>query len=85
MANNKPFREEKLGRVRAALWANESKFGTRFSVRFSRSYKDKDGKFHDSDSFDIADLAHVEKLAARLCEFVPSAGAAETDDDEHAS
>jgi hypothetical protein len=85
MATNKPVREEKLGRVRAALWANETKFGTRYSVRFSRSYRDKDGKFHDSDSFDIADLAHIEKLAERLGYFVPPLGASETDDEEQAS
>jgi len=83
--NNKPLREERLGRVRATLWANETKYGTRYSVRFSRSYRDNDGKFHDSDGFDIADLAHVEKLAGRLGEFTPPAGATQADEGESAS
>ena len=61
--------------VSAAIWRNETKDGKAFySVTFERSYKDADGKWQSSDSFNdgdlmllakVADAAHTEVLKLR--------------------
>ncbi|MBL7648027.1 MAG: hypothetical protein JNK74_17735 [Candidatus Hydrogenedentes bacterium] len=64
---NKPVEELRLGTIKAAIWQNESKNGTRYSVRITRLYKDED-EWKTSDSFGrdelplvakVADLAHI--------------------------
>ena len=46
----RPVREVRLGRIRAAIWENETQNGTRHNVTFSRLYKDGD-EWKDSTSF----------------------------------
>ena len=62
---NKPVGEVKLGRIRAAVWANEGEGGPRYSVTFSRLFKDKDGNWKDSTSFSREDLPLLMKVADR--------------------
>ena len=50
MAKSKPIHEIRLGRIRAAIWENETKNGSRHNVSFSRLYKDGD-QWKDSTSF----------------------------------
>ena len=48
MSKKKPIHEIRLGRVRAAIWENETSNGTRHNVTFSRLYRDpktKDPRF----------------------------------------
>jgi hypothetical protein len=52
-----------MGRVRAAIWENETQNGTRHNVTISRLYKDGD-EWRDSTSFGRDDLPLVEKVAA---------------------
>lgn len=62
----KPIANVRLGRIRAAIWQNETKVGIRYSVTFSRLYKAEDGKWADSTSFnrdDLLILAQVAELA----------------------
>lgn len=59
----KPVHEIRLGRIRAAIWLNETKNGPRHSVSLSRLYKDDDG-WKDSSSFGRDDLPLIEKVAA---------------------
>ena len=40
MANQKPVAEVRIGRVKAAIWPNETEGRTRHTVTFSRLYKD---------------------------------------------
>lgn len=63
MTANKPIHEIKLGRVRAAVWENESANGPFRSVTLSRLYKDEAGKWADAASFDRDDLPLVAKVA----------------------
>ena len=65
--NEKPVHEVRLGKVKAAIWRNETESGTRFGVTFSRIYKTEDG-WESSSSFGrdelpllgkVADLAHT--------------------------
>lgn len=50
MANNKPVHEVRLGVVKAAIWANDTKVGVRYGVTFQRLYKDGE-EWKTTDSF----------------------------------
>ena len=57
----KPQHEIRLGRIKAAIWANETENGTRHNVTVSRIYKDGD-QWKDSTSFGRDDLPLVAKV-----------------------
>jgi hypothetical protein len=63
MTNKKPVHEIRLGRVRAAIWENETSNGTRHNATFSRLYRDEQGTWHDSNSFGRDDLPLLWKVA----------------------
>lgn len=59
-----PIHEVRLGRIKAAVWKNETEGGVRYNTTFTRLYKekeDKDWKF--TDSFGRDDLLLVSKVA----------------------
>ena len=60
MAKNRPVHEIRLGRIRAAIWANEGEGRVWHSVTVSRLYKDRD-EWKNSDSFSREDLPLVAK------------------------
>lgn len=61
--SNKPVHEIRLGRIKAAIWENESKDGiVRHNAKLTRLYKDGD-EWKDSDSFGRDDLLLVAKVA----------------------
>lgn len=57
----KPVHEIRLGRIRAAVWENETQNGARHNVTVSRLYKDGD-QWKDSTSFGREDLPVVCKV-----------------------
>lgn len=57
----RPVHEVRLGRIRAAIWENETQNGTRHNVTVSRLYKDGDD-WKDSASFGRDDLPLVGKV-----------------------
>ncbi len=58
----KPFHEIKRGRIRVAIWKNQTEDGdVWFNVTVSRLFKD-DGKWRDSSSFRRDDLLVVAKV-----------------------
>ena len=59
----KPVHEIRLGRIRAAVWLNDTENGPRYNVQISRLYKDKQDKWKDSPSFGRDDLSLVAKVA----------------------
>lgn len=62
----RPVHEVRLGRVKAAIWANEGEHGVRYSVTVSRVYKDRQQRWQTTDSFgrdDLLVLAKVSDLA----------------------
>ncbi len=62
-ATNRPVHEVRLGRIRAAVWANSTESGIRYNVTLSRLYKDeKSGEWKDSASFGRDDLPLVGKV-----------------------
>ncbi len=62
--SKKPASKVTLYPVSAAIWRNETQKGEAFySATFERSYKDKDGKYQSSDSFNGSDLLLLAKVA----------------------
>ena len=62
MANPKPISEVRIGRVKAAIWPNETEGRTRHNVTFSRLYKDGD-EWKSMQSFSRNDLLVLAKVA----------------------
>jgi hypothetical protein len=58
METKKPEKTIKHGRVRAAVWKNDSKNGPFLNVTFSRVYKDGE-TFKESGSFGVTDLENL--------------------------
>ena len=61
---NRPVHEVRLGRIRAAIWQNETENGLRHNVTVSRLYKDGDD-WKDSTSFGRDDLPLVAKVCVQ--------------------
>ncbi len=78
---NKPVEELRLGTIKAAIWQNESKNGTRYSVRITRLYKDED-EWKTSDSFGRDELPLVAKIADLAHTWIFRANQRSEDDDE---
>ena len=62
MANPKPVAEIRIGRVKAAIWPNETEGRTRHMVTFSRLYKDGE-QWKTTQSFGSNDLLVLAKVA----------------------
>jgi hypothetical protein len=58
----RPVHEIRLGRIRAAIWANQNDNGTWYNVTLSRSYKDGDD-WRSSSSFGRDELLTLAKVA----------------------
>ena len=61
-AKAKPVHEIRLGRIKAAIWANDTDNGTRHNVTITRLYKDGD-EWKTSSSFGREELPLVAKVA----------------------
>lgn len=87
-AKQRPVHEVRLGRVRAAIWENQTDNGPRHNVTVSRLYKDEEAnQWKDSASFGRDDLPLVAKVAdlAHSWIFEQAAGAsAQAGDDAQA-
>jgi hypothetical protein len=66
----RPVHEVRLGRVKAAVWANDSEHGIRHNVTVSRIYKDAEDKWQDSSSFGRDDLPLVAKVVDRAHDWI---------------
>ena len=65
MANQKPHDEVRIGTVKAAIWRNDVADKTRYSVTFSRIYRDAEGQWKTTQSFGRNDLLVLAKVADR--------------------
>lgn len=61
----KPVHEARMGRIKAAVWENDTSNGTRYGVTFTRLYKDGD-QWKDSTSFGRDDLPLLAKVADQV-------------------
>ena len=62
MPSKKPVHEIRLGRIKAAIWENETEGGVRYGITLSRLYKNGKDEWKDSTSFGRDDLPLVEKV-----------------------
>jgi hypothetical protein len=58
----RPVHEVRLGRIKIAIWENDTENGARFKAKPSRLYKDGD-QWKDTQSFDRDDLLLLAKVA----------------------
>lgn len=58
----RPIHEIRLGRIKAAIWVNETQTGTRHNVTLQRIYRDGE-QWKSTDSFGRDDLPLVGKVA----------------------
>lgn len=59
---NKPVHEIRMGRIKAAIWENETQNGIRHNVTVQRIYKDESQEWQSSDSFGRDDLPLLAKV-----------------------
>ena len=59
----RPAHEIRLGRIKAAVWANETERGVRHNVTFQRIFVDNGGQWQTSSSFGRDDLPLLAKVA----------------------
>lgn len=60
----RPIHVARIGRVKAAVWANETENGVRHNVTLQRIYVDAEGHWQSTDSFGRDDLLLVGKVAS---------------------
>ena len=59
--SRQPVHELRLGRLKAAIWQNETETGLRYNVTVTRLYKDESG-WKSTASFGLEDLLGLAKL-----------------------
>lgn len=62
----KPVSTIRDGSLKATIWRNKGEKGDFHSVQFSRTWRDEQGAFHDSDSFSGAELLRLAHLATKV-------------------
>ena len=68
-ANRKPVHEIRMGRIKAAIWQNETDGVIRYNVTFGRLYKDGES-WKQTESFDRDDLPVLSKVADQAHTFI---------------
>jgi len=66
---NKPAFEQRLGAIKATVWANQNDGKTFYSTSIVRSYKDGE-EWKETTSFGRDDLPKVQILAQKAYEFI---------------
>jgi len=79
MEKRRPAHEVKLGRVRAAIWPNETKNGTRYSVTVGRLYKTEEAGWRTSSSLDLEDLLLAAKALDQADTWIRAQAAAKSE------
>lgn len=59
----RPVSKLRIGLISAYIWPRPTEKGTFYNVSFERRYKDADGKWQSSFSFNQEDLLALSKLA----------------------
>jgi hypothetical protein len=58
-----PVAKLRLGLINASIWEHSTENGTFHSVTFERRYRDGQGEWHSTHSYDGSDLLALAKLA----------------------
>ena len=62
MSKKQPTHEIRLGRIKAAIWENDTQNGVKHNTTIARLYKDGE-EWNDSSSYGRDDLLLVSKIA----------------------
>jgi len=81
-AKRAPVHEIRLGRIKAAIWVNDTQQGARHNVSLTRLYKDGN-QWKDSTSFGRDDLPLVQKVADMAHTWIYENGSTSTSDGEN--
>ena len=65
MANNKPIETIRHEGLKATIWDNSSDEGPFFTATLSRTFKDKDGNYKDSNSYSPSNLLVASHIAQK--------------------
>ena len=76
----KPVKEVRMGRIKAAIWANDTESGVRHNVTFTRIYKTETSGWESTASFGRDDLPLLAKVADRAHSWIYSESAKPADD-----
>jgi hypothetical protein len=60
---NPPALKIRVGLITASIWENKTDKGTFHNVTFERRYKDAEGNWHSSQSYNAGDLLELAKAA----------------------
>ncbi|MEL7485447.1 MAG: hypothetical protein AAFN41_13975 [Planctomycetota bacterium] len=74
---NTPIQKLTDGKITAAIWRNLGEKGNFYSVTFTRSYRDNDGNWHDTDSFSGTELLILGRLSGRAYDAIAELRAAD--------
>ena len=62
---SKPISTANIGSVRAAVFANDTEYGTRYKTVLECTYKDAEGNWQSTKKYDLHELLAVRELAGR--------------------
>ena len=77
----RPVHQIRLGRIRAAIWENDTEIGIRHNVTISRLYKDGE-EWRDTESFGRDDLLLLGKVADLAHSWILATSAADQPADD---
>ncbi|MEP0961864.1 MAG: hypothetical protein ABJQ70_09875 [Roseobacter sp.] len=60
---NRPVDTLRDGNLKASIWRNESANGASYSTTFARTWRDDQGKWHDSQSYSGTDMLRLGELS----------------------
>ena len=61
--SNKPVETLRDGNLKASIWRNEGASGPSYSTTFARTWRDDQGRFHDSQSYAGTDMLRLGELS----------------------
>ncbi len=70
----KPYAEISSGPVRAAIWKNEAKDGTRYTFSLSRTYRTDENQVRFSRSFEPEHMSSIFMAASLACMKIQTLG-----------
>ena len=69
MKNKKPVHQVRIDSMKAAIWENEGRRGTFYSVGLTRLYR-VDGKWEETTSFSGRDLGAVARVLKLVADWI---------------
>lgn len=72
--NKKPIKKYRAGSLTATIWKAKDEKSKAHLVVFEKSYKDKEGKWQNTNHFSMSDLPTIAKLAETSFDYLIQKG-----------